>query len=225
MTFLQCASGNYAPGRTAAVEYLVIHYTAGNGDTAQNNLRYFANNAVRASSHYFVDETECCQSVADGDTAWHCGAASYVHPACRNANSIGIELCSRLDSAGHYYFLDATVDNAVQLIREKMAEYGIDADHVVRHYDVTGKICPAPMVENETLWLSFKSRIAATEEEEKKMAEDLGASLYAQEAARWAVERGYFKGNGKGGYQWQSPLTREALAVILQRFAEANGLA
>ena len=155
MDFKQANEANFARGRTQPIEFLVIHYTANNGDTVQNNLDYFAGNAVGASAHYFVDENGYGQSVKDQDTAWHCGASSYRHEACRNANSIGMELCSRKDSRGNYYFMDQTVYNAAALARQLMQTYGIDRAHVLRHYDVTGKKCPAPMVDNPTLWENF----------------------------------------------------------------------
>ena len=155
MNFKQANGANFAHGRAQPIEFLVIHYTANNGDTVQNNLDYFAGNAVGASAHYFVDENGYGQSVKDADTAWHCGASSYRHKACRNANSIGMELCSRKDSKGNYYFLDQTVYNAAALARQLMQTYGIDRAHVLRHYDVTGKRCPAPMVDTPTLWENF----------------------------------------------------------------------
>lgn len=155
MNFKQANGANFAHGRTQPIEFLVIHYTANDGDTVQNNLDYFAGNAVGASAHYFVDENGYGQSVKDADTAWHCGASSYRHKTCRNANSIGMELCSRKDSKGNYYFMDQTVYNAAALARELMQTYGIDRAHVLRHYDVTGKQCPAPMVDNPTLWENF----------------------------------------------------------------------
>lgn len=155
MNFKQANGANFARGRTQPIEFLVIHYTANNGDTVQNNLDYFSRNAVGASAHYFVDENGYGQSVKDADTAWHCGASSYRHKTCRNANSIGMELCSRKDSKGNYYFMDQTVYNAAALARQLMQTYGIDRAHVLRHYDVTGKRCPAPMVDNPTLWENF----------------------------------------------------------------------
>ena len=155
MNFKQANGANFARGRTQPVQFLVIHYTANNGDTVQNNLDYFAENAVGASAHYFVDENGYGQSVKDQDTAWHCGANQYKHPDCRNANSIGIELCSKKDSRGNYYFMDQTVYNAAALARQLMQTYGIDRVHVLRHYDVTGKRCPAPMVDTPTLWENF----------------------------------------------------------------------
>ena len=155
MNFKQANGANFAHGRAQPIQFLVIHYTANNGDTVQNNLDYFAGNAVGASAHYFVDENGYGQSVKDQDTAWHCGANQYKHPDCRNANSIGIELCSKKDSRGNYYFMDQTVYNAAALARQLMQTYGIDRAHVLRHYDVTGKRCPAPMVDNPTLWENF----------------------------------------------------------------------
>ena len=98
IAFKQAHSGNY---RRAArgkedIRYLVIHFTANDGDTAKNNADYFARAEISTSAHYFVDENEVWQSVRDADIAWHCGTRGvYFHPYCRNANSIGIELCSR----------------------------------------------------------------------------------------------------------------------------------
>ena len=155
MNFTQANGANFAHGRTQPIQFLVIHYTANNGDTVQNNLDYFSRNTVGASAHYFVDENGYGRSVKDSDTAYHCGAVEYKHPECRNANSIGMELCSRKDSCGNYYFLDQTVYNAAALARQLMQTYGIDRAHVLRHYDVTGKRCPAPMVDNPTLWENF----------------------------------------------------------------------
>jgi N-acetylmuramoyl-L-alanine amidase len=41
-----------------------------------------------------------------------------------------------------------------------MAEYNVPVENVIRHYDVTHKVCPAPWVHNEAAWLSFKARLA-----------------------------------------------------------------
>ena len=41
MNFVQCNATNYRAGRTRPVQYIVMHYTANNGDTAQNNCDYY----------------------------------------------------------------------------------------------------------------------------------------------------------------------------------------
>ena len=165
MNFKQAHSTNYRAGRTQAIKYIVIHYTANNGDTAKNNADYFSKKlpADPSSAHYFVDENEIWQSVKDNDTAYHCGANSYKHKECRNQNAIGIELCSRIDATGKYYFKAEVVNRAVALTKELMKKYNIPLSNVIRHYDVTGKICPAPMVKEEKQWREFLAMLSTPE--------------------------------------------------------------
>jgi len=154
--FSQANASNYTKGRAKTVQFIVLHYTANNGDTAKGNCSYFSGANRSASAHFFCDESSIWQSVLEGDTAWHCGTSgTYKHPTCRNANSIGIEMCSRKDSSGKYYIKPETVANARQLTLYLMEKYGIPADRVIRHYDVTGKTCPEPWVRVSADWTSF----------------------------------------------------------------------
>lgn len=158
---------NYSSGQISRIRYIVIHYVGATGG-AEANCRYYASKYIGASAHYYVGfDGEIWQSVEDGDIAWHCGAKSYRHPECRNSNSIGIELCvrnkgSQAADSRDWYFEDATVQAAIELTRELMKKYGIPADHVIRHYDVTGKICPNPYIYNHTqhTWETFKKALA-----------------------------------------------------------------
>ena len=159
-------SSNFTKGRKQKIEFLVIHYTANNGDLAKGNCNYFKAPNRNASAHYFVDENEIWQSVEDYDTAWHCGTSGkYYHNACRNDNAIGIELCSEKDSKGNYYFNNETINNAIELTKMLMKKYNIPTTNILRHYDITRKICPAPFVNNITNWQNFKNKL----EEEKYM--------------------------------------------------------
>ena len=160
INFKQCNSANFNQRSSRDIEYIVIHYTGNKGDTAKNNADYFARESVGASAHYFVDSKEIWQSVHDADIAWHCGAKNYKHKYCRNANSLGIEICM-LDSKGQV--IQSSIDNAIELTIYLMQKYGISKDNVIRHFDVTGKDCPAPMVENQTLWTDFKNKLEVIE--------------------------------------------------------------
>ena len=62
-----------------------------------------------------------------------------------------------------WYFENKTVQSTIELVRYLMEKYHIPADHVIRHYDVTGKICPNPYVYNEgkSTWDTFKKAISA----------------------------------------------------------------
>lgn len=164
VVFKQANASNFKTGRTDSIKYIVIHYTSNNGDTAKNNVDYYAGNGIGSSAHYFVDEYDnIYQSVKDTDTAWAVGASKYAHPYCRNANSISIELCSRncngsgKPASDHgWYFKEQTEKNGAELTKTLMAMYGVPAENVLRHYDVTGKICPAPFVNNPKDWEAFK---------------------------------------------------------------------
>ena len=80
-------------------------------------------------------------------------------------------MCSDI-VGGKYTITPQTVDRAVELVKYLMAKYGIDVDHVVRHYDVTGKLCPEPWVRDESLWRKFKARLTAPVEPEPKKEDD-----------------------------------------------------
>lgn len=151
---------NYTTGRHETIKYIVVHYTANNGDTAAGNCNYFSQGGRKASAHYFVDEKEVYRSVRDINEAWHCGADKYNHKYCRNANSLGVEMCSDKVN-GQYVITENTVKNTVELVKELMKKYNVPTENVLRHYDVTGKLCPEPWVRNKALWTEFKERLEA----------------------------------------------------------------
>ena len=138
-------------------KYIVIHYTGNNGDTAKGNCQYFETVNRQASAHYFVDENSIWQCVEDVDVAWHCGGAKKYYNNCRNNNSIGIELCSRINADGKFIIKEETIKNAQSLVAYLMTKYNIKSNNVIRHYDVTRKVCPEPFVRDKEAWLKFKS--------------------------------------------------------------------
>lgn len=216
MEFVSCDPSNYRAGRTQPVRYIVMHYTANNGDTARNNCDYYHRvGGLQASAHYFCDEHGAMQSVREGDTAWHCGARAYWHPECRNGNSIGIEMCSRKRADGSYYIKPETVANAATLAKDIMQRYGIDTDHVLRHYDVTGKRCPMPWVDDPAQWVAFKEMLtpqnSTTVEEDDDMVrynkiEDVPA--WAQDTVRALVDAGALGGVGGGNLDLSMDMIR-----------------
>lgn len=160
---------NFNAGDISRIKYIVIHYVGALGG-AKANCQYYAGGNRNASAHYFVDfDGAIWQSVEDKNIAWHCGASSYKHAECRNANSIGIELCVRKKNTASlgatdkdWYFENATVEAAAELTRYLMNKYRVPASNVIRHYDVTGKICPNPYVYNTTThtWDEFKQLVS-----------------------------------------------------------------
>ena len=74
-----------------------------------------------------------------------------------NANTISIEICSNLKKGyghnvvnhGGWYFTEAALDNAVRLAKILMRKFNIPIERVIRHYDVSGKICPSVLGWND----------------------------------------------------------------------------
>lgn len=157
---------NYNSGNTSRIKYIVIHYVGALGG-AKANCQWYAGGYRGASAHYYVGfDGEYWQSVRDQDIAWAVGASNYVHPNCRNSNSLSIEMCVRNNgsqsaSSKSWYFEDATVKATIELTKYLMKKYNVPASNVIRHYDVTGKICPNPYVYNHTkyTWSAFKSAL------------------------------------------------------------------
>ena len=169
---LACRS-NYGGRRTNKIEWIVMHYTGNDGDSDESNARYFQNplNPV-VSAHYFVDDDSITRSVPDEFVAYHCGAQSYKHAHCRNANSIGVVLCdARRDGA--VMATEKTLQNAAELVYWLCRQYEIPYDHIITHYMVTGKLCPAYWVHGDGL-IRFRKQVEEVGEvvEQAKMIVD-----------------------------------------------------
>lgn len=154
---------NYGSARHLTdIKYIVIHYTSNDGDTDENNGKYFKNNIVKSSAHYFVDSDSITRSVPDNYIAWSVGGKKYAdcsktgggkyHGKCTNSNSISIELCDDVKN-GVVYPSAKTIQNALELTEHLMKLYNIPKENVIRHFDVTGKYCPKYWMD-DTKWKS-----------------------------------------------------------------------
>lgn len=141
---------------TGKIKGIVIHYTANPGSTAMQNRNYFEglkdSRETKASSHFVVGlEGEIVQCIP----TWEVAYASNE----RNADTVSIETC-HLTSDGSY--TDATYQSMVELTAWLCQKFGLTEEDVIRHYDITEKICPKYFVENEDAWDEFKYDIRET---------------------------------------------------------------
>lgn len=146
------------------VFYIVIHYTGNKGDTAKNNAVYFATSNERsAGAHFFVDKQgEIWRSVnmnriayaVGGDQRTGAKGEAAYYGKCTNANSVSIELCDCL--TGTNWTQMVAVRKLVRYIQKKCP----NAKTIIRHWDVNGKSCPAPMTgTNNSKWRHLHSYI------------------------------------------------------------------
>lgn len=161
---------NYGLIRTLdQIKYIVIHYTANDGDKAVNNASYFQSHAnLRASAHYFVDDNNIYQSVLDNFVAYSVGGAKWSDCSktgggkyfgkCNNTNSLNIELCD-ICRDGAIYPTQATINLAIELTKYLMKKYNVPAERVIRHFDVNGKHCPAYWIDDTKWAREFHSKL------------------------------------------------------------------
>lgn len=142
--------------RTQSIKYIVIHSTGNSGDTAQNNHDYFAGGNRGASADFFVDDNNIIQIIdSDKYYSWEVGDGHGAY-GISNSNSIGIEMCGTANGN----ISEKTINNTIELTRYLMSKYGIDSEHVVRHYDASRKSCPYQFQgDNWARWWDFKSRL------------------------------------------------------------------
>lgn len=138
------------------VNGIVVHYVANPGTTAAQNRSYFnglaKSGATWASSHFIIGlEGEVLQLMPLDEIAY----ASNE----RNSDTISIENCHP-DETGK--FNENTYTSLVKLLSDLCGEYKLDPlKDIIRHYDVTGKMCPLYFVEHEDEWNRLLTDVAA----------------------------------------------------------------
>lgn len=147
------------------VKGVVVHYTANPGSTAKNNRDYFQglkdSHETKVSSHFVVGiDGEIVQCVPSAEIAYASNS--------RNEDTISIECC-HVDETGE--FSEATYISLVRLTGWLCYRFNLTKEDVIRHYDVTGKICPKYYVEHPDEWEKFKDDVAKQIKEVEKEAE------------------------------------------------------
>ena len=143
-------------------KYIVIHNTdnyAAGADAHAHAKAQHDGNFSGYSAHVFVDDKEAYQALPYNRGAWHVGVnyGGRLFGVCSNHNSIGIEMCVQ---SGYNY--EKAFQNTVNVCKQLMKQYGIDADHVLQHYDVCAKNCPSA-IRTKGDWNRFKQLIGSSE--------------------------------------------------------------
>ena len=142
------------------IDGVVVHYVGNPGTSAAANRSFFANLAVThetyASAHFVVGlEGEVLQCVPLSEVAY-CSSQANDH-------TVSIEVC-HADEAGE--FSAETMASLLRLTAWLCEEFDLAPADVIRHYDVTGKICPKYYVDHPEAWEDFRSALRAVRTQE-----------------------------------------------------------
>jgi len=137
-----------------------------------------------ASAHVFCDMDSVTEVIPLDEVSWNCGdrnykggyqrVASTVFKNRQNYETIGVEICNNDVIKDSDEDWNAAVENAKQWVITFLQSRGLSVDVegslapqevseapaegnvlLLRHYDITGKICPKPLVENPEEWEAF----------------------------------------------------------------------
>jgi len=204
--------GKIRPGKKLNLQYITIHSTGNPTSTAMNERNWLVNpsNTRVASWHIAVDEKLAVEAIPLDEVAYHAGTSAG------NNTSIGIEICE----SGNR---EKTLDNAVKLVAKMLHERNWGVDKLRRHYDWSGKNCPRIMSANNWKeWDRFKFNVNKELmflRQGGKVVEDKNKpSKWAEKEWAWAQKEGYLDGKRP-----KDPVTREELAVVLQRLVKKLG--
>jgi len=151
------------------IKYIVIHGTGNNAVTADDYMhyKYFNSGNKSSSADFFVDH-DSITKLNDyyKNFTWHVGdyaARGLSKPKipCYNSNSVGIEICVNFQKEP--VIMDRTIKNAIELVKE-LKKYLRKDIKVVRHFDVTGKYCPADILVDKSPnvnanWVKFLQEV------------------------------------------------------------------
>jgi len=152
--------------KLTSIKKIVLHWVGNPGSSALGNRNYFESLKVGkivgydangkpiyqyASAQYIVGlDGTILKCMPENEIAWHAGNLNM------NYNSIGIEVCHP-DWNGKYS--DVTYNSLIELLKYLCAKYNLTSNDIIRHYDVTGKICPKYYVENPYEFEKIKSDV------------------------------------------------------------------
>ncbi len=121
--------------RTTAI---AVHYVGNAGSSAVGNRNYFQTTNTSVSSHYIVGlEGEIIRCIPEGEVSWCTNQA--------NSYTISIECCHP-NADG--IFNDKTYKSLVELCADICKRWKLNPLNggIIRHFDVTGKVCPKGFV-------------------------------------------------------------------------------
>jgi N-acetylmuramoyl-L-alanine amidase CwlA len=209
------------------LQAIVVHYTANNGGDADMHFNYFNNGAGGryAGAHIFVDRHKALEIIPLDEVAYHANertpllsnlraSTSYYPGGNANLLTIGIEMCLESDGSFHPDTIERT-RLVIKHLQSKYSQLRDTENRVIRHYDVTGKNCPAPFVKNHAKWKEFLRSINEPIKESVSVADVNKVSPWAESNWKEATRNGYFDGKNP-----RANITREETAIVVNRLRE-----
>jgi N-acetylmuramoyl-L-alanine amidase len=199
-----------------------MHWTATPGASDDNEVKFFdgsdGGGGRYASAHFFIDRDSATLDIPLNEVAYHANekpckvsklaaTASYYKGGGANLTTIGVEMCVEKDGTIHADTIARTVDVVAELCRQFKLDPTKD---IYRHYDITGKNCPAPWVADPKQFADFKKRVdnavnppkpakkeSVKADSDRQLLEVLVDSLHTYQSPNWDDKTGPIVNKGE----------------------------
>lgn len=154
--------------RNSKIEYIVIHYAGTTSDAEDMVNSLNRGTTINSSADFFVSlsgkiyqynvNLKNKYSWAVGGNKLENTDGGKYYGLVSNENSISIEMSTFLKDED-WSLNSETVEATIDLVKYLIKEYDIPSKNVIRHYDVTGKLCPNVdgWLDDSVKWNDFKN--------------------------------------------------------------------
>jgi N-acetylmuramoyl-L-alanine amidase CwlA len=158
------------------LQAIVVHYTANPHANAEEHQEFFdgsdGGGGRYAGAHIFVDKDEAVEVIPLNEVGYHANdggtdrlklsalkaTAPFYPEGNANLLTVGIEMCIEEDGTFHPATIERTIA-VIRVLQDRFEQLRDTKNRVVRHFDVTGKICPKPYVDDPAAWNEFLDAI------------------------------------------------------------------
>lgn len=158
------------PGKDRlSTEYIVVHFSEGPGQTARQVRNYLRDRDSFGGYSFIVDDKEIIQLSLINEMTPHVGGKMIdsiekklgpqrVHEgySIQNWKTLGVCFCHP-DNTGKPTW--ETFNRLLNLVTSLCIQFNFDSSKVIRHFDVTEKVCPGYYVRNPSEWHRFLTEV------------------------------------------------------------------
>lgn len=147
--YLTVDGGSRSGEKLEAVRDIAVHYVANPGTSAMANRNYFEGPDSNTSAHFIVGlEGEILVLIPTDEKSCATNA--------RNVDTVSVEVCHPDESGA---FTPKTYESLIRLLAYLCEKFDLTEQNLIRHYDVTGKLCPRYYVEHPSEWQKLKADV------------------------------------------------------------------
>lgn len=193
------------------IREIILHHRAGNGDVESIDAYHKSLGWEGIGYHYYIRKNG---DIFSGRPELMAGAHTQKH----NVGTLGICFEGNFENESMNQVQE---DAGIDLICYLVDKYPM-IEKISKHNDYSVTACPGRYFPYQDIIDYVNYALDMKGKEDENMNDRVSyvpnaPSPWAKTATEWVAEQKYIIGDDKGDIYWQKPVTKEELAIILQR--------